>query len=258
MEDYVCLPDSRKRVPMFDPKVEESYLTILIPKLREELANYIPYDEIPYSLEEKYWKRRGEIFGANTPTKEEYGKVYLEKGGCTYGEELRKNIRGCFLEAANTADLSELEPVLASVRVVELAKKASLMQIPLIDDGTDIRSWKPFTVLATLITVGAIDVVSKLPHDDYITLVTEMLHFVEKDSKLSAYTRDILFFNRVNRIVHDRTEALVMHSESGYLQAMYDTFQRLITVIQPSSRLLEGFDAVLENFRLGIEICKSS
>ena len=256
MEDYACLPYQRKRVATFDIRgTEESYLTNLLPELKEELANYIPYDEIPYSLGEGYWRRRGMLFGANTPSKEEYAKVYSTSGGCTYGKELRGNIRSCFLDAARTHALeqtSDIDRTLAGLRVTELAGKATLMGIPLVDEDTDIRSWKPFTVLAIIASVGAIDLIAKLPHDDYVTLVSDMLHIVRKDTALSAHIRDGLFFTRVTQIVRDKTQLLVMRSEHGYPQAVLDTFQSLITVIQPSSRLLQGFVPILETLRLDL------
>lgn len=268
MDDYTCRTDAigrriyyyrQRRVPASDVPIEvreqlvcegtrtprsSTYIADLPKDLREELANYVPYAEIPYPLEPRYWKRRGELFGAETPSKAAYAKAYKAAGKCTYGEELRINLPSCFLEAVRNYDLE---------RAKQLAIRAINLRVSIIDESVDMRWWDPTIVAAVLATPGAIDVVSKLPHYDYISLIERVMQNLEHQrSTLVDWLSDRLFVARANAILNDesgrltapvyiqRTRTRSMQEQPrDRRQEIRNAINDLVTILHPKPTLVE-------------------
>ena len=240
LEQLVCVQERRPT----------TYLADLPRDLREELANYIPYTEIPYPLEPRYWERRGKLFGAETPSKSAYSKAYQTAGKCTYGEELRQNLRGCFLEAMRTRDLE---------RARKLAIQAFNMQIPIVDESTDITGWSPTILGIALFSPGTLEVLSKLPYYEYNTIAGRVIRDMEQDPTIADRLRDAMFGARVQAIVEDKTGKLMrpvyipqVRTRSmkkvprDRMQEIRNSIDELVGILRPSPEIVEGLTLEVE------------
>lgn len=227
-----------------------TYLTTLPPELREELAEYVPYAQIPYDVSERYWKRRGARFGAETPTKKEYTREYQSRTGCTYGMELIENLPECFLRAVDKSD---------NLAALDLVKKAIELKIPVLREPVaHMESWNPGILTALLFTKGFVVVLSELPLHAYYMIIGDILRTIDDFPDTdSIKIRNALFASRAASILNDpskytkpvylrqlQTRSTTYGPERDYNKEIWNEISKLKERLRPSPEIVEEVEGI--------------